>query len=84
MHSSVFFAFLLYLQARNQTTIEFLSFSSGKRNRDALMSHYRQQGLLHNLQGKLGPARYWTYWLVPVPFLHRRVPEYQDLLVPSD
>jgi len=75
---------LLVLQARNQTTIEFMSFRSEKRSRDALRSHYRQQGLLHNLQGKLGPLAWWTAWLLPLPYLHRRIPKYEDLLVDTD
>lgn len=73
---SAFLTLVLYLIATDQTTIEFITFSSPRRRREDLLAHYRVRGLGHHLQRILGPAAYWWRYLLPLPQLHSSIPRH--------
>lgn len=71
---SCFLGFISYLLATDQTTLEFITFSSPRRKREDLLVHYRTRGLLHHLRRLLGPVSYWWRYLLPFPAIHAAIP----------
>ncbi|EGD83409.1 hypothetical protein PTSG_04016 [Salpingoeca rosetta] len=74
---TAFWLFVTYLVYTDTTTIEFLSFSERKRQRESITVN-KEPHLLNNLQDVLGPWRFWWRWLVPVPLLHHSIPQWHE------
>lgn len=75
---SAFWLFVTLLRTWDMTIIEFLSFSSKKKESASSNTRMHVRTAADNMQLLLGPAAYWWRWLIPLHALHRGIPEHAD------